>query len=273
LPQGPSNFPGDLKSAFQKARLTYNKRNGFAAYWLGNTGEVATNAAASDEASQILALRYRQGLQMDVAEVQKIMGEGFNVLESDDWVILPGGHKAMRADDFFVGRLDDALQTLDLRIQAETDEAVKAKMLRDRENAMGRVLRVDPKAMRYNLFSPFMTMEEKAEFLRRFLHPGFAASINNEGQPYIVYEGKQDTIEEALCSRIAAYVSGDAGGRGVRSLTLQGKQLPISDKEALSQLRSRQRASIPSSTPKASGHHGAPQCQGQRARIAVFPRG
>lgn len=235
--KAPSNFPGDLKSAFQKARLTYNKRNGFAAYWLGNTGEVATNAAASDEASQILALRYRQGLQMDVAEVQKIMGEGFNVLESDDWVILPGGHKAMRADDFFVGRLDDALQTLDLRIQAETDEAVKAKMLRDRENAMGRVLRVDPKAMRYNLFSPFMTMEEKAEFLRRFLHPGFAASINNEGQPYIVYEGKQDTIEEALCSRIAAYVSGDAGGRGVRSLTLQGKQLPISDKEALSQLR------------------------------------
>jgi hypothetical protein len=215
--KAPSNFPGDLKSAFQKARLTYNKRNGFAAYWLGNTGEVATNAAASDEASQILALRYRQGLQMDVAEVQKIMGEGFNVLESDDWVILPGGHKAMRADDFFVGRLDDALQTLDLRIQAETDEAVKAKMLRDRENAMGRVLRVDPKAMRYNLFSPFMTMEEKAEFLRRFLHPGFAASINNEGQPYIVYEGKQDTIEEALCSRIAAYVSGDAGGRGVRS--------------------------------------------------------
>lgn len=235
--KAPASFPGDLKAAFQKARLTYNKRTGFAAYWLGQTQEVATSETAKDEDAQILALRYRQGLQMDVAEVQKIMGEGFDVMESDDWVILPGGQKATRADDFFVGRLDETLQTIDQRIQAETDEKVKAKMLRDRENAMARVLRVDPKGMRYNLFSPFMTMEEKAEFLRRFMHPGFAASINNEGQPYIVYEGKQDTIEEALCSRIAAYVSGDAGGRGVRSLTLQGKQLPISDKEALSQLR------------------------------------
>lgn len=231
-------FSRESKAAFTKASIVYSRKAGFSALW---KGEVAAEVDIGelDANAKVNALVYESGATVDVARLKSTLGEEFDLMASEDWCLDATGQKATKADDYYVGNYAEFLRRIDGEIRAADNDAVREKLLRQRAAADARVERLDPTALRYNLFTPFVTLEEKAEFLRRFLDPHFVVGVNNLGEPYILWDGptKHLTIEQKLMSRIASYVSGDAGGRGVRSLTLQGKYIGMSDRDALAMLR------------------------------------
>jgi hypothetical protein len=232
--KAPTKFSRQSKAAFMKARIVYSRRDGFAPIWKGE-GAAGVDIGRLDEEAQVRALQYAAGAAIDVKALKGVYGEDFDVMAEDGWCLDAAGERATKADDYYTGKYADFLRRIDAEISASTGP-LREKLLRQRAMAEERVERVDPQALRYNLFSPFVTIEEKAEFMRRFMHPGFAVGVNNLGNPYIVYEGpsgKNATTEENLMSRMAAYVSGNAGGVGARSLSLAGKEVGLPDRDAL----------------------------------------
>lgn len=236
--KAPASFSRESKSAFTKARIVYSRKTGFEAIWKGE-GAADVAIGRLDEEAQVGALQYTVGKSLDVAALKTVYGADFDVMAEEGWCLDATGEKAMKADDYYTGNYAQFLARIDADIAGSTG-ILRDKLLRQRASAEERIDKVDPSALRFNLFSPFVTMEEKAEFMRRFMHPAFAVGVNNLGNPYIVYEGpdgKNATTEQKLMSRMASYLSGNAAGRGVRSLSLQGKELGLSDREALSLLR------------------------------------
>lgn len=236
--KAPAKFSREGKAAFAKARIIFTPKTGFAPIWTG-AGAADVDMGTLGTEQKIGALQYRAGSAIDVADLKTAYGEHFDVMADDDWCLSADGTTATRADDYYSGNLAEFLARLDKEI-ATADGVLQQKLLRQRDAAAARVDIVDPTELRFNLFSPFVTIEEKCEFMRRFMNPAFNVGVNNLGAQYIVYEGPSGanaTIEQNLMSRIASYLSGDAGGRGVRSLTLQGKDLGISDREALEMMR------------------------------------
>lgn len=237
--KAPASFSRDSKAAFIKASIVYTRKAGFSALWRGDVA-AEVDVGVLDTTAKVNALIYVSGADVDVAKLKATLGDDFDVMASDDWCLDATGSKARKADDYYVGNYAEFLRRIDAEIQAAESAEVREKLLRQRAVADARVERLDPHVLRYNLFTPFVTLEEKAEFLRRFLDPHFVVGTNNLGEPYILWDGpssKNQTTEQKLMSRIASYLSGDAGGRGVRSLTLQGKDVGLSDREALAMLR------------------------------------
>lgn len=237
--KAPASWSRDSKAAFLKARIVYDRKAGFASVW---TGAGLADVAVGDlsTTSKVNALVYTHGTSIEVGRLRETLGDHFDVHADDDWCLSADGTLAQRADDYYSGNLADFLVKLDGQIKGAPEGPLRQKLLRQREVAASRVEKVDPHGLKFNLFSPFVTLEEKAEFMRRFMDPAFAVGVNNLGSPYIVYEGPSGrlaTVQQKLMSRIASYLSGDAGGRGVRSLTLNGKDVGLSDREALKMLR------------------------------------
>ncbi len=237
--KAPASWSRDSKAAFLKARIVYDRKSGFAAVWTG-AGQAEVVVGELDSTAKVNALVYQHGTKIELQRLRETLGPDFDVHADDDWCLNADGTLAQRADDYYSGNLADFLARLDAEIKGAPEGALRQKLLRQREVAASRVDKVDPHGLKFNLFSPFVTLEEKAEFMRRFMDPAFAVGVNNLGEPYIVYEGpsgRNATTQQKLMSRMASYLTGDAGGRGVRSLTLQGKDVGLSDREALKMLR------------------------------------
>lgn len=236
--KAPAAFSRDSKAALNKARVVYDRKSGFVPLWRGE-GAAAIEVGALDTEAQIGALHYTVGTSIEVDALKKVYGEQFDVMADEGWCLNAAGTHATKADDYYVGNYADFLRRIDGEI-AQAEGVLRDKLLRQRAAAEERIEKVDPHALRFNLFSPFVTIEEKAEFMRRFMHPSFVVSVNNLGEPYIIYDGpsgKNASVEENLMSRMASYLSGNAAGKGVRSLSLQGKELGMSDRDALKLLR------------------------------------
>lgn len=236
--KAPAAFSRDSKAALNKARVVYDRKSGFVPLWRGE-GAATVDVGTLGTEAQIGALQYTIGTSIEVDALQKVYGESFDVMADEDWCLNAAGTHATKADDYYVGNYADFLRRIDAEI-AQAEGVLRDKLLRQRAAAENRIEKVDPHALRFNLFSPFVTIEEKAEFMRRFMHPSFVVSVNNLGEPYIIYDGpsgKNASVEENLMSRMASYLSGNAAGKGVRSLSLQGKELGMSDRDALKLLR------------------------------------
>lgn len=236
--KAPAVWSRNSKAALVKIGIVYDRKSGFSDLWMGKGQADVMDGKVIDEEGQVKAIKYRtQGVEIDVADLKAVYGENFDPISDDAWCLNADGTRATKADDYYVGNLADFLAKIDAQIATAPAGALRDKLLRQKDLARERVEVADPAELRFNLFSPFVTLEEKAEFLRQFAGPGFAVAVNNDGEPYIVYEGKDDTSEQKMFSRIASYITGDAGGRGVRSLTLQGKYIGMDEKDALAALR------------------------------------
>lgn len=236
--KAPPMWTRASKGALVKISTVYDRKRGYSDLWMGKGKADVMDGTVLDEGAKVDAIKYRtKGVELDVADLKAIYGEHFDPVADDDWCINADGTRATKADDYYVGNLGDFLGKIDAQIDAAPAGPLRDKLLRQKDLARERVNTVDPAALRFNLFSPFVTLEEKAEFLRRFAGPGFAVATNDNGRDYLIYEGEEKTTEQKLMTRIASYVTGNAGGGGARSLTLQGKSLGVSDKEALAMLR------------------------------------
>lgn len=236
--KAPAAWSRESKAAFTKARIVYDKKTGFEAIWKGE-GAADVDLGTRTQNDLANALLYVDGPTVSVEKLQSIMGEGFDVMADEDWCLDGDGRTATKADDYFTGNYAAFLARIDAQIKDATGP-LREKLLGQRAQAAERLDKIDPTGLKYNLFTPFATIEEKCEFMRRFMHPAFNVSLNNLGEPYIIYEGpsgSRATTEQNLMSRMASYLSGNAGGSGVRSLTLQGKDVAMSDRDALALMR------------------------------------
>jgi hypothetical protein len=232
----PVGLAGDLKDGMKILCTHYSKKKGFSAVWRGDVlDEVQQNERTADQSFE--GLRYNlKSSWVPLADASQVMGEDFNPLESADFCLSGDGGSITKAGDYYVGNYGEFLRRLDREIAATEDAALKAKLLRQKTDAAAYVDRVDPGAITFNLFSPYVTIEEKAEFLRRFVDPRFAVSIeNSKGEtvdPFIILDGKRDkdSDKDKLLARLAQYLKNG-------TITLGGAQTTMSSKQALNELR------------------------------------
>lgn len=226
----PAVLPTGAKAAIKKVGVHYSKAGGYSAVWRGDVAEQADNRGTAEKFE---AEKYAAGADgfvgIDVARA--VHGESFDPMADDDWCLSGDGTRVAKADDYYVGNYADFLLRINAEIAAATDESVRGKLMRQRDNAQARLLRADPSRMTFTLFSPFITLEERAEFLRRFVDPRFEVQFDDKtGDPVIAFAiGTPKTVREKLLKRLGYYVSGT-------NLTLGGAEVG-DEKKALEELR------------------------------------
>lgn len=227
----PSALPSKLKKTMGKVAVFYSKADGFSAVW---RGDVAADVDARSSDQRFEAERYQAGggafVNIDVARA--VHGAAFDPLADDEWCVSADGRSVARADDYYVGNYADFLIRIKADIEAATDDTIRSKLVRQKRNAEARLLRADPSRMTFTLFSPFVTMEERAEFLRRFVDPRFAVGFDPDtGAPMIEFAqvGAAKDARDKLLKRMALYLNGTR-------LSLGGAEF-ADEKQAIEALR------------------------------------
>ena len=205
---------GDMiRGACALVRTLYTRKRGLSGVW---TGQRAAEAADTrTDAQRFDAAKYGAGdVWVDLAKAREVFGEDFDPVADDAWCLSPDGQRVARADDVFIGNLGDALRRLEADAKAATDERVRGKILAQIAEAQRRVQRVDVSQMGFNLFSPFVTLEERCEFMRKFVDPGFGIVWDEDSGErnieFTVNDSKLDTVARAedkkLFRRMAIYL-------------------------------------------------------------------
>ncbi|WP_374566028.1 N-6 DNA methylase [Ideonella sp.] len=195
------------KQALEQSRIVYSPKHGFSAVWRGDVQADVTYGRVLTPGEQVDALKYRaKGVALDVTDLKAIYGDAFDPLSDDDWCVSADGKRATRADDYYVGNLGAFLALIDAEISA-AEGPLRDKLLRQKTRAIDRVQRVNPGELRFNLFSPFVSLEEKAEYLRRFMHPAFTVAFDNDGEAVIICDiSSPQTERERQLKRFAEYL-------------------------------------------------------------------
>lgn len=229
-----SSTNGVVKEGLATLTRHYSKKTGFSAVWRGDVlTEVKAVESTSDNSFE--GLRYRsKSIWVDMEDARAIYGESWNPLEDADWCISGDGRRVTKAADYYVGNYADFLRRIDAEIETATSERVRAKLVRQKLDAEKNAGKLDPSQMQFNLFSPLVTEEEKAEFLRRFVHPSADVFFDEKtSKKYVDIDVKGSNLSdrEKLIKRVGDYMR-----KG--TITLGGTKLSsMSDAEGLRELR------------------------------------
>ena len=192
-------------------------------------------------------------------DAKALYADGFDPMTSDDWCISADGTQVAKADDYYTGNYGQFLVIIDMQIQDAPEGPIKEKLIRQKAMASERVDRLDPASITHNLFTPYVTIEEKIEFLRAYVHQSAFLDFEGDGDKKVGFDIKSNnntTDREKLIRRIAHYMNH-------RTITLGSTKLSMSDEAALSELRAmiakanEQFGAMGQSEPGCSGAHGA----------------
>ncbi|MCO7216894.1 N-6 DNA methylase [Halomonas sp. OfavH-34-E] len=223
---------GDLRRGLGELVAHYHRKDGFSALWRGDIQE-APRAQVSAEHGFEGLLYENQSSWVSLEQARTVLGDDFDPFASDDWCVSADGTEVSRADDYFVGSYGEFVRRIDAEMAAAPNDKVRDKLMRQKTVAAERIDRVDVGRITFNLFSPYVSLEEKAEFLRRFVHPGAVVSFDDKsGEPRIEFDipGSQLTDREKLIRRIGAYLKNG-------TITLGGTKLDMGDAEGIRELR------------------------------------
>lgn len=226
----PGVVGGAVKSGFKTLAVHYSKKMGYSGTWSGLVQADKEDGRTADQKFE--GVKYSgQGLWVDRAQAAEIYGSHFDPIADADWCLSDDGKQLAKADDYFIGNYGDMMARLDAAALAATDPEVKGKLLAQRAEAEKRVDRIDVSTVSFNLFTPYATMEEKAEFMRRFVSPHFAVAFDEEtGKPYVECTLKKaETAREKLFKRMTQYLKNG-------TVTLGGAEVG-DEKLAMAQLR------------------------------------
>ena len=157
---------------------------GTADRWLGKIKETVSQsdaivqAAGTPEAIFANKCYASQSRWQPIEAAKEVFGESFDPLTDDAWCVSADGKNICRVDDYFVGNYGEFLKRIDAEIETASDENLKAKLLRQRyfwPQIVSR--RLTLRALTFNLHSPYVTAQEKVQFLKAFVTD--AASRND----------------------------------------------------------------------------------------------
>jgi len=222
---------GEPKRGIGELLSHYRKRQ-YSGLWRGDVQSEVQREISGEAGFDGLVYK-NQSPFIALDEAKAVLGADFDFNGSDDWCLSADGARVCRADDYYNGNYADLLRDLDAQIQQAPNDALKQKLTRQRLVASERVDRVDVSKISFNLFSPYVTLEEKAEFLRRYVHPGAAVVFNERtGEQEVGFDipGSKLTDKEKLIRRMGAYLKNG-------TITLGGSKLNMKDADALAELR------------------------------------
>jgi len=229
----PAALGGKLRDALALIGTHYQKKIGFSAIWRGDVQSQTPTVEITADAS-FEGLRYKtKSAWVSMDDAKGIYGADFDPYANADWCVSPDGKSVTRADDYYVGNYAEFLRRVDGEIAAAASDDIRAKLLRQKLDAAARIDRVDVSKLTFNLFSPHVTPEGKAEFLRRFVHPSAAVVYDEKTggkRVDIDVRGSNLTDRDKLLNRIGDYLKNG-------TITLGGAKLGMSDAEALRELR------------------------------------
>jgi N12 class adenine-specific DNA methylase len=236
--KAPGAFSATAKQALVKVGIVYDRKQGYSALWMGQVGDgvLADKVLGTD--AQVEAIKYRtKGITIPVEDLKAVYGEDFDPLTDDAWCVNADGTKATKADDYFTGNLGTFLERIDAEI-AQTQGPLRDKLLHQKAAARERVSVLEPNDLRFNLFSPFVSMEEKAEFLRRFVHPAFVVGHNDDGEKVILCDISSPKNErERQLKRFAEYLKrGNLSTRTTESKAKSNPQIEESRRKMLREM-------------------------------------
>lgn len=225
---------GLVKTGLDNIGFHYKRKQGFSNLWKGevaNIGELIDVGA--DQGFEGLIYKNKSPW-VSLDDAKSIYGSEFDPFASADWCISSDGLHVIRADDYFVGNFAKFSEQMDVELDEAVDEKVKAKLLRQKSLSYMRVNTIDVAKMSFNLRSPYVTSEEKVQFLRTYIDKSADIEIDELGKEKIKFYFKDSQIKDnyklKLYKRLAAYIeSGNA--------TLAGSDFDGEDAKAIKELR------------------------------------
>lgn len=177
-----------LRDGLTALGVMYTRKNGFHPRWKGE-GKADIDVAGLTPRQAYEKLKYEASDDFGYIAIDRLaetQGADFDPYSSDDWCVSPDGKSAIAAGDYFTGRYADVLSRLGDDLQAAGDPKVRDKILRQQSIAESRLLKPDPERITFNLFSPFVSVARKVEFLRENVDQRFAIEVDETGKPQIV---------------------------------------------------------------------------------------
>jgi SNF2 family DNA or RNA helicase len=226
-----SKVGGYAKSALSEMAVHYQPKKGFSNLWLGEVAQTTAFEISSDAGFE--GLKYKaQGHFVDIEGARALYSDGFDPMSSDDWCVSADGKQVAKADDYYTGNYAQFLSVIDLQIEQAASEELKNKLIRQKLLAEERVDRLDPGSITHNLFSPYVTIEEKVDFLRSYVHPTAFVDYDANGKKQIGFDIPNSELSDRtkLIKRMSHYMNH-------RSITLGGVKLSISDETAIKELQ------------------------------------
>ena len=182
-----ASFLANLKDAAKILRVVYSKKTGFSGRWKGE-GRAAVDMGNLTPIQSYERVKYASGDDfgfVSIADIAGSQGDDFDPMADDEWCVSPDGKSVMRAEDYFFGTLADYRERQDRDLSAATDAAVRMKMLRQMDIAKSRLIIPDVERMTFNLFTPFIPIARKVEFLRENVDQRFYVDFDDEGKSVI----------------------------------------------------------------------------------------
>ncbi|MDO5769000.1 MAG: DEAD/DEAH box helicase [Psychrobacter sp.] len=200
-----SKLIGNAGQAHKLIALHYNKGK-YSRAWLGDVDvEIKSDNAANLYENQIAKMQYEnKSLYLTFDQIKKLNPDA-DPMNDDNWFVDHTGTKAISADDYLVGRLQDKLIDIKSKLNHAANDEVKAKMIRQMEIARQAAHRIDFKTMTYDLRSPLIAVEDKIRFMQANLHKDsyIIYDENGVGRPDIIVKGSQAKTDEGkLYNRI-----------------------------------------------------------------------
>lgn len=232
----PSGLASSLKQALERIRIHYHPRRGYSAVWRGDV-QADITVSGLTPSQRYEALKYRKGGDaITVEEMRKEVGEDFDPFADDDWCITANGAQLVHADDFYVGNYGEFLAAERAALLEAEDPAIREKLARQIEIAKSRIATVDAAKMTFNLASPLVSQQQKIDFLRSFVHPGFTLTWDEDGSPTVDFKGEGvDDEDTRNLKRFAEWVK--TGTLGTRTSKADSDANPLLEKRRMATLR------------------------------------
>lgn len=231
---------GYISTAIATARtyLDPKDKSGFGKVWRGAVSSDGAIGGVVHEPEtpqeKVAALRYGKKTKwLSIEDVKGALGDDFDPMTDANWCISSDGKSCIPANDYYVGSYQAFVKSIDAQIEAASDETVRAKLSRQKLEALSRLNIPDVSKISFNLQSPFVTVEEKVAFLKSIGYPAKVETDDRTGRTYadVVIRNPRDNREK-IANRIGDYMKNG-------TVTLGGVKLDddMSNEVALDELR------------------------------------
>lgn len=227
-----SQLSGDIKQAHKLIALHYSKGE-YSAAWRGEISNDIEDKQVEYQ-DKIAQIQYQNKSLFVTREQFNSVYPDTDPLRNDDWFIKANGD-VIHANDFLVGKLSDRLADIDKEITQATDDAIKAKLIKQKMLARDSIIKTDVRNIDYSLRSPLIDAETKVKFLQSQDDIGNAAKVvfDDNGRPIADIDIKNPKYDqEKLLNRFGDWL--DKG-----TITLGGIKISMDEKEALEWLSDR----------------------------------
>lgn len=192
------------KNASMRTILSFNSKafddteDGLSAYWKGTKIEISQDLDVKSAYENAVYMGRSSGFMVHMDEI-KAADPSFDPLSNDDYAVSSDGQSVCLNRDYYSGNHGELLDRLNAEIEAATDPALRAKLIRQRDKSYDFVDYVDTRKIHLGLRATNIDLKIKSEFLS--LYGGEDVYIDAEGK--VRLQEKQEPFE-----RIARILKG-----------------------------------------------------------------